>query len=277
MTAPTSTAPARPIRPSRPSFPPDRLGGRLDREWATLRHDRQAIRTVDRWMAVVAEPQIRHPLRRTVAGRDLQVLVDATHAGAPGDPESVLRHLVGVAGEDRLAARIVLQRLLPGLVASAARYHRSFDGTDVLDHVVAAGWIAIHRFDLARRRGPAAPSLISDAVSIAYRGPMRRRAAHPEAAADPRAWDEVPMLDERSPLEELAALVAEGRSRGVAGRHLELIGQLVAAGSPSRLAAERGVTARTIRNRRDRAVDHLRHAVLEVPDPVGGTALRAAG
>ncbi len=277
MTAPTTTTAARSFRPARRTFSPDRIGGRLDREWAALRHDRLAIRTVDRWRTGATDRSFRHLLRRTVVDRDLQVLVDATHTSAAGDPESALRNLVGVAGEDRLAARVVLQRLLPGLVAAAARYHRSFDGTDVLDHAVAAAWIAIHRFDLARRRGPAAPSLISDAVAIAYRDPMRRRTAHPEEAADPRTWDEVATLEEHSPLEELAALVEEARSRGVAGQHLDLIRQLVATGSPSRLAAERGVTARTIRNRRDRAVHDLRRAVLEVPERVGGTRLRAAG
>lgn len=205
---------------------------------------------------------MRRLFTRAIADRDLHVLVDATQRDAPGDPEAALRALVTLAQREQLASRIVLQRLLSGLVAGAARYHRSFDGDDVLDHAVAAAWIAIHRYDLDRRHGPTAPALISDAISIAYRDPLRRRAAQPELAADPIGWEDLPALDDRSSLEELAAVVAEARANGVPGEHLDLVCRLVVTGSPTRLATEWSVTTRTIRNRRDRAVAEVRRAVL---------------
>ncbi len=234
------------------------VGGRLDREWRRLRHDRRSLATVGGW---IGEDALAPAIERAVGARDLQVIVVATAHGAGGQPDRALRRLVEIADADPLAGRIVLQRILPGLVAGAARYHQSFDGADVLDHVLAAAWIAIECFDLDRRRGPVAPSLISDAVATAYRTPMRRRAAHPETPTDATRWREVAESAEPTALEELAEVVRHAGQSGVPDRDLELIRHLAATGSPGRVAVERNVTPRTVRNHRDRAVERIRRAV----------------
>ena len=267
-----------------------RVGHRLDREWRRLRHDRRALRQIAQWRtgnptvgsgdsggsvgasgAAPGAPGVRAAegdvlgvaIDRAMSWRDLEVILAATHRDTCADHDPVLRRLVGLAAADPLAGRIVLQRLLPGLLAAAERYHRAWDGDDVLDQVVAAAWIAIRMFDLSRRRGPVAPSLISDAMSIGYRNALRRQAAHPELPSDPAEWARHAAPTDRTALEELAGIVREAHDRGVPDCDLELVRHLVSSGSPGRVAAEREVTARTVRNHRDRAIANIRRAVLE--------------
>ncbi len=62
-------------------------------------------------------------------------------------------------------------------------------------------------------------------------------------------------------LEQLADVVRLARTRGVPARDLQFVRDLVQVGTASQLAAKQGVTPRTIRNRRDRAVANIRRAV----------------
>ena len=66
--------------------------------------------------------------------------------------DDVLRELVRLAAADHLAARVVLQRLLPGISALARR--RSGPGRphrEVLDEVVASAWTVIRTYPVDRR------------------------------------------------------------------------------------------------------------------------------
>jgi FixJ family two-component response regulator len=67
-----------------------------------------------------------------------------------------------------------------------------------------------------------------------------------------------------SPLEELAAAITEARRLGVRHRDLGVLCDLVRTGSSTLVAAELGVSARTVRNRRDRAVASVRDALQPV-------------
>ena len=282
MLIPDRITPAAPTNPHRsPPSRSTRVGDDLDREWRRLRHDRRALQQITRWRTgdLAADSGDRDgsaedfeslggdalgaAIDRATCSRDLGAILVATHRDGCRDHDMVLRRLVGLANVDPLAGRIVLQRLLPGLLAAAERYHRAWDGDDALDHAVAAAWIAVRKFDLTRRHGPIAPSLISDAMSIGYRNAQRRQSAHPELPADPAEWARHPASIERTALEELAGIVREARARGVPDRDLELVRHLVSTGSPGRVATERDVTARTVRNHRDRAIANIRRAVLE--------------
>ena len=61
-----------------------------------------------------------------------------------------------------------------------------------------------------------------------------------------------------SPLDELADILGEARRRGLDHEDVTLIRELLRVESPARLAAERKVTPRTVRNHRDRAVHSIR-------------------
>jgi len=62
-------------------------------------------------------------------------------------------------------------------------------------------------------------------------------------------------------MEELAEVVRDARRAGVPAGDIELLRRLAQVESPSMVAAERNVTSRTIRNHRDRAVEHVRTAL----------------
>src|SRR6056297_414914 len=203
------------------------FGRRLDAEWARLRTSRRALQVVRTWAGPDDQPFDR--MVRSVV--DLDEIVDATRTGgAPGEGEdAVLIRLVDLARHHELAGRIVVQRLLPGLVAGSVRY-RHFEGrSDTSEIVVAAAWMAVRRYDTATRPRHVAATLISDAIFQAFL--------------------------------ELADVVRTARLAGVDDAHLELIRHLVRTGSPGVTAADCGVTPRTIRNRRDRAVDSIREAL----------------
>jgi hypothetical protein len=56
-------------------------------------------------------------------------------------------------------------------------------------------------------------------------------------------------------------VLRDARRAGVPADDLDLLRQLVRVGSPGIVAVQRNVTPRTVRNHRDRAVDHVRTAL----------------
>ena len=143
----------------------------LDREWDRLRRRPATIRRVRGWDGDAA-------FLRTVARvRCLDELVGATqpHVGAPGSGDAVLRRLVELAATDELAGRIVLQRLLPGLISGSRRWTERGTNTDPSDIAVGAAWMAIRDFDVDVRSRHVAPALIADALWIGFRRGARRR------------------------------------------------------------------------------------------------------
>lgn len=246
------------------------ITAQLDREWLRLRHDPRAFRTTRRWVetGVVRDGGA---LAHVVDGlRDLDDLLAATHrpghhrgarsGGRHGD--EILLELVALARVDQLAGRIVLQRIVPGLLSRSRRYVPAADAHRTADIVIAAAWIAIRAYDHERRPRQVAAALISDAVFAAFRQPHRRRSAS-EQVRPHESWIRLPATaPPPEPIEELARVVAEARRRGVESHHLDLLRGLVRAGSAAAVAAELGVTDRTVRARRDRALERVREAVL---------------
>ena len=235
------------------------FGRRLDAEWARLRTSRRALQVVPTWAGPDDQPFDR--MVRSVV--DLDEIVDATRTGgAPGEGEdAVLIRLVDLARHHELAGRIVVQRLLPGLVAGSVRY-RHFEGrSDTSEIVVAAAWMAVRRYDTATRPRHVAATLISDAIFQAFRKPLRRRSATEVPRSPDHFVRDAGEIGRPHAFLELADVVRTARLAGVDDAHLELIRHLVRTGSPGVTAADCGVTPRTIRNRRDRAVDSIREAL----------------
>ncbi len=166
---------------------------------------------------------------------------------ATDDTEAVLRRLVIRAADDELAARIVLQRVLPGLLALVRR-RQSRLGDDMLEHLVAAAWIAIRTFAPSRRPACMAAALISQADHACFCRPGRRMSTG-EVTFDPARVTGMP--DERriSACEELAGVIADGRAAGIPIADLDLVQRLLRTGSPGQVARDLHVTTRTIRNR----------------------------
>jgi hypothetical protein len=231
-----------------------RYSSRLDAEWDHLRRSRRHLDRARRW----AEADPVHPLAAVVTGlRDLDTIVAATQRGARHDDEVLLR-LVELARSDELAGRIVIQRLLPGLIVRALPYREFGCPNDPVAVVVPSAWLAVRRYDTERRRRHVAASLISDAVFDAFRAPRRRRSSTEVVRAPDRFDVGVAALDEPSSLEQLAEVLRSARAAGALDEDLDVLRRLVQLGSTTAVAIEEHVTARTIRNRRDRAVTRIR-------------------
>jgi hypothetical protein len=241
---------------------PDRslLLTRLDAEWAYLRTSRRALRTARSWVALYPD----HPLGNVVGDlTDLEQIRQATQRRdkAERSDDTILLALVELTERDELAGRIVLQHLLPALITHGRRYRSYKDRSDPMSQIVPAAWLAIRSYDVERRRHHVASSLISDAVFQAFRRPLRARSATEEVTS-PSSFTAISCHDgPATALDEFVTVLRDAALAGVPTHHLDLLRQLVRVGSPGIVAEQRDVTPRTVRNHRDRAVDHVRAAL----------------
>jgi DNA-binding CsgD family transcriptional regulator len=177
-----------------------------------------------------------------------------------GDAEGdrLLAALLVAARTDDLATRVVLERVLPGLRSRAVRWRRQCedDWDAAFGELVSAAWVVIRCFPVERRSRQLAPNLLRDAEHLAF-VKATRRAWTSEPV--PSWWLDLPVdPPPPEPVDELAALVADARL-GAAQRRVVralLNGRLTAD-----VAAELGVSERTVRYHRDALVARLRAAV----------------
>jgi len=221
-----------------------RLGSRLDREWSQLRFRPALLRHAAGW-AIVEGPL-----------RDLDQILAAVgyQTGWTADNEAAMRQLVVRAADDELAARIAIQRLLPGLLAIVRRRGVPDDG---LDELVGAAWICIRTFNPARGSRCVAAALIADADYRAFRSRWRRRCAGERPTG---LTPELPQPEPSAiPGQELHELLERAKAAGVPEDEIELARRVGTEEiSTEQLARELQVTARTVRNRRARVTDRLR-------------------
>ena len=220
-------------------------------EWDRLRRRPASLRRANAW-GVVDDPL-----------DDLDQLLDLTLPEAAG-AETALRSLVELARTDELAARVVLQRLLPELTRIHRR--RSWQGWRDIGYgdLLATGWTVIRTYNLDRRPVRLANALVSDIEYREYRAPLRRKGhSYPtepdrldavlEAAGNDRPTD---------PVLELARLLADAVEAGVPDDDLDLVRRLASGRLAVDIARDLDVTPRTIRNRRDRIAVRLREVAL---------------
>ena len=233
---------------------------RLDDEWKDLRCHRRSLRKARAW-AMSAPDDPLTPILAELT--DLDDLLDATRGepGRHGPDDTVLLRLVEIARDDQLAGRIVIQRLLPGLIKRAAAYRSYYDDIDPAEIIVPVAWLTLRRYDVDSRRRHVAASLLSDATFFAFRQPLRRLSTN-EVARPPRAFLRTAAPSRPSTaFEDLADVVRDAQAAGVPTYDLDLIRHLVRANSPGAVARERNVTPRTIRNHRARAIENVREAL----------------
>ncbi|CAB4886796.1 unannotated protein [freshwater metagenome] len=187
----------------------------------------------------------------------------ATTAGTPDHYEDYLLQVMYLARAEPLAARIVLQRILPALVAVANRHAASHtDRHAMLDELVANAWPIIRRYPCERRPRHIVPNLVRDTSFETFVRPVRRKSS-----------GEVPMTHDQldrpthepviGALEELVAVLHEARRLGLAQADIDLLAQIVTMGRPEEVALVLEVTPRTVRNHRDAIVHRLRNIVRE--------------
>ena len=225
-------------------------GQRLALEWARLRTRPSALDQATQWG--LADGPVTN-LEEVLAAVGYETL--RTH-----DAELRLLRLVVLAGDDELAARVVVQRLLPGLLAVVSRRRRGGYGDTAFDELLATLWISIRTYNTDRNPMCLAAALISDADYRAFRSAKRRRSADER----PVDFGDATHAAEHTPCasDELDELLNDALEAGVPQCDIDLLRQLVDAPRAIDLAHQLNVTPRTIRNRRDRITDRLREVAL---------------
>ncbi|MBI5090264.1 MAG: hypothetical protein HZB15_15770, partial [Actinobacteria bacterium] len=171
-----------------PIRPPRHILVRLQRDWDRLARSRGAVQRAGRWNLLGLDHA------RTLTSLD-DVLAQ-TGYGAMLTPanDAALADLVRLAATDQLAARVVLQRLLPGISSLARRRtHAGQSRHEVLDEVVASAWTVIRTYPIDRRSSYVAAGLLRDIDYQTFRRATRRLATfvpHPQHTFDLQAAPE---------------------------------------------------------------------------------------
>ena len=236
------------------------LSARLDREWVHLSRRAEVVARVRRW-ELTAEPFNTLDELLVLTGfvcrgqRTAAPMTPARDAAA----DVVLHRLAVRASEDWLAGRIVLQRILAGLLAIAGAEQRRDPTVDAFGLLVGEAWLAIAAYPDARAPRDVAAKLLNAARQRAFVGPRRRRRVV-EVLSPTWRIGEPRLAPDRTPCDELAAIVRTARECGLAAGDLELVRGLVSAGTVT-MAGRLSVTPRTVRNRRDRVAATIRELV----------------
>jgi hypothetical protein len=181
---------------------------------------------------------------------ELEALLTATQ-GSDDAADQCLAQVVGRAATDGAMARLVLQRVMPGLLNVAKRRSHIEPGgfCEILHDLVANAWIAVRVYPLDRRPRKIAANLVRDIEYATF--VQDRRLRRVTIAEMPTQLAEQPAARSTNAGEEVIATLAAARRAGAGAEGIRLIGELTVAGrSVQELAASYGVSTRTILTRR---------------------------
>lgn len=195
----------------------------------------------------------------------------AVSSAAPADVDRLLRGLVQLAsaagGDDPDAVLVLLHLLSPGAATLAGKFSRR--SRDALSIVVAELTCQIRSFPWQRRSTGIAAGLLLDTKHALWHGefrPVEDGRANDALLVDPARWAE--LVPDRAPAPatepELVDLLVWAVHRGVSDRsEVEVLLELMrdtGGNAQQRAAAALGLSVRTVRRRRDRAVAALKAA-----------------
>lgn len=241
------------------------LFARLQREWAAITDRPAVVSRVQHWGVGVGFRSLDEVVAATgFCARRLDRLasseVDAVCSTDAAAANEVLAKLLVAARIDDLAARVVLQRMLPGLIGTARRWGADRPGGsfDAFDELLSAAWTVIREYPVERRPQHLAANLLRDSEYRAFGRSLRRMLVHDLASTN---MAELPATDEvLEPSDELAEVVAGARS--LTEHDLRLLELLARGCSQVEVAAALEVSVRTVRNHRNAVVHRLRAAAL---------------
>jgi len=223
---------------------------RLQREWNFIRSRRSSVERATAWR-----------LTPRVIGSLDELLVLTGLGPGPIDPSSdeTMRKLVAVARHDDLAARVVLQRMLPGLSVIAKRHSDGFDTQlDALDELLSVAWSVIRSFSIETRDRYVIKNLLRDCEHQAFIKSRRRRMIH--EFTDPVDLDSAVESDEsdQEPLGTIVELLGRAKQAGMSADDIAMVVTLLNTSTVREAAAAMRVTDRTVRNRRHAVIHQLR-------------------
>ena len=223
---------------------------RLQREWNLLNNRPSVVRRAEAWKLT---PRV------LISLDELLVLTGLGTGTMESSSDDTMRRLVALARHDDLAARVVLQRMLPGLSACAKRNSGSFDTRlDALDELLSEAWTVIRSFPIEQRNRYVIKNLLRDCEYRAFLKARRRMLVH--ELTDPAHFDQAVEPDESAaePMVVLVELLGRARAAGMSDADLTMVTTLLNTSTVKQAAAALRVTDRTIRNRRHSVVRQLR-------------------
>jgi hypothetical protein len=213
----------------------------LERDWRHVRHDERMARRL---------PEVCDAAGGATSLEDIERFV---RAALPADADRVLVALAARAIEgEALAARVLLQLLLPGVRRLARTWWALGDADERASAAVAATYDRIRHYPLARRPQRVAANVLMDAAADLRRAV---RAAPVTDGDHPAAGRELPAVEPDHPALELVDVLSDAVTGGVvSAADAELIAASRIAGtSLHEIARRRGAKLRTLQWRRKRA------------------------
>lgn len=220
-------------------------------EWEAMGARPRTVRTVNGW-GLPGSPveSLDEVLERAGFG----------HEPTWSEGDRYLAALVARARTDELAGRIVLQRLMPPLIAIAARRGRIVPGgfNEAFATTVSHAWILIRTYPLDRRPAKIAANLVRDAEYHGFVREARMKKVAVQQLND-HAMSTIPAAERcMEPDEELAAVLEDAVVHGLHARHAAVLRRVGRGDTFEQIARDEGVTARTVRSWRRDAVSELR-------------------
>ena len=238
---------------------------RLWLDWEVLARSRSKVRRANAWQ-LPGEP-VRHldeVLTRSGYGQSV----------TDDDCDHYLSLLTAHARQDELACRVVVQRILPGLIAIAIRRGRivTEGASFALDQLVSSAWMVICCYPIDRRPRRVAANLLRDIEYQSFVREARTKRSRTEVAAD--TWtmingetrsatrglpvrgistattDDDPVATES----ELSNLLHDLERLGLRAMDREAIEEMLSDRLSPESAKLAGISARALRDRRSAAI-----------------------
>lgn len=181
---------------------------------------------------------------------DVLALVGFQGAREDGDADARLLHLVTIAAHDELAARVVMQRILPGLLSISARRGRlpGNNGAEVFSEIAATAWTLIRTYPVERRPAKVAANLLRDVEYECFVRRQRMRAWRDETSVD--QTPEPTHHRDAHAVDQIVEVLRDARDAGLAPNDVRFLAALASGCHPDDLGASLGCSPRTIRSRR---------------------------
>ena len=222
---------------------------------------------VTEWGAISSQPRsLRHVNRWNLPGGHVASLDEVLLRSGYGiessyeNCDAFLFALVQRAAHDELAARIVLQRILPPLIAIAGRRGQITNGgfNAAFNEILGQAWILIRTYPVERRPAKVASNLVRDTEYFAFVRNARLKKLEMESWNDDAAEKFVTDDASINTGIELALILHDAVKHGMSGAPLQLLMRLSSGETLEEVAAEAGVCVRTVRTWRSKAISELR-------------------